>query len=324
MEDPAAAINRISRLVYTSKLVKGQSGFFDSSEKKNELAIIRENIYRFLKLDNKYSNKQEKKRREPITNKILNSTEREKKKGTQISITELSHISFPFLEVSEKPKNEKNPNFKTENLPSEVTDIQFDKDPKECEGCKTKFSTFKGPVPCQNCVKFFCKDCCSNNILLYKTGSLKNEKVCAPCYRKVTLLPEKIESSNNCSTCKTKISGKSKKECKVCGDHFCENCTWKIFINNFKDPQRVCSPCIKTKFSLELKTPVGVKKCSTSTCNNKLSGLLSKKPVNCHFCGQVFCESCVNKIGLNVPCLRGSNPICTACENEVVNSSYFN
>ena len=49
-QEASSAINRISQLVFTSKLIKGKSSFFDSSNKKNEMNIIRGNIYKVKKI----------------------------------------------------------------------------------------------------------------------------------------------------------------------------------------------------------------------------------------------------------------------------------
>ena len=52
LDTPSSAINRISQLVFTSKLIKGKSSFFDSSFKKDEMNLIRANIYKVKKKKN--------------------------------------------------------------------------------------------------------------------------------------------------------------------------------------------------------------------------------------------------------------------------------
>ena len=108
-------------------------------------------------MDHDYKDKHEKMRREPLVSKILGTTEKLKKKGEDISILEISHLEYPFLKKIEQPKNIRI----IETQSEESLRGQFEIEPKECTNCQSKFGTFKSPVPCGSCIKFFCKDCCS-------------------------------------------------------------------------------------------------------------------------------------------------------------------
>ena len=110
-----------------------------------------------MNLDHKYHDKHEKAKKEPIVNVILKNTEKLKKKGNDIPITEISQLEFPFLNKTAHPGELKI----TETPNGENLFGQYEIGPKECSNCQSKFGTFHSPVPCESCTKFFCDECCS-------------------------------------------------------------------------------------------------------------------------------------------------------------------
>lgn len=61
-----------------------------------------------------------------------------------------------------------------------------DSEAKNCMNCKGLFTTFNRKHHCRNCFGIFCGTCSSKKVALLRTGSTSLQRVCIPCYTKLT------------------------------------------------------------------------------------------------------------------------------------------